>query len=316
MNDLEQHSLEEQGLEQHWLAPSHELGPRLSVLRLPANRHSPSVVMLHGLRDSAWSLLPIAQSLQREGFAVVMPELRGHGASERAESYAMNHLLLDLKRVIEAFVPDHYALFGHSLGGHVVSKYAALFPERVQGLILVEGLGPPQRTHEDDDAAYVMNYAHMLQARLDRASSGKPLIDVDDAAARLRRNNPRLADAEAARIATKLVSQQDGTLAWAFDSRANSVFVGANTADNTKFWKQVKCPTCVVSGSQSHEYWGAQMGDTGSGRFAEGEMEARAASFTHHEHHWFEGSGHMVHYDEPERLTQLTAKFLHSHCHS
>ena len=50
-----------------------------------------------------------------------------------------------------------------------------------------------------------------------------------------------------------------------------------------------------------------------TGHFAEGEMEARAAEFPNAEHHWFENSGHMVHYDEPERLAKLGLKFLEQH---
>ena len=61
----------------------------------------------------------------------------------------------------------------------------------------------------------------------------------------------------------------------------------------------------------SHEYWGAEMGnDTFDGRFAENEMQWRIDLFNHYEHHWFENSGHMVHYDDPGRLAHVCLAFF------
>ncbi|MEM9624403.1 MAG: alpha/beta hydrolase, partial [Pseudomonadota bacterium] len=98
------------------------------------------------------------------------------------------------------------------------------------------------------------------------------------------------------------------------DKRASSVFLGTSEEENSLHWRNIEAPTCLISGSLSWEYWGREvLTDGSSGHFAEGEMEQRLAHFRHAEHHWFEHSGHMVHYDEPERLTQLTQQFLERH---
>ncbi len=297
-------------------------GVTLSVLEMaPAESgDAPCVVMLHGLRDSAWSLLPVADMLSRAGenhggFRVILPELRGHGRSSRSEAYAMPNFLLDLHTVISTYTAHGCALFGHSLGGHIVTKFAALFPELVKAMLVVEGLGPPRRPHEGNPAAEIHAFREMLLTRLaERPSRSRPLADLADAAARLQRNNPRLTPAQAEMIATHLVKEVEGSLRWAFDSRANSVFLGVSTADNVRFWEQVQAPSCFVSGTLSHEYWGREMATPGfTGQFAEGEMETRVLHFKHHEHHWFDQSGHMVHYDEPERLGALCRRFLEQH---
>jgi pimeloyl-ACP methyl ester carboxylesterase len=275
--------------------------------------------MVHGLRDSAWSLLPIAHALnrnaQRAGYRVLLPELRGHGASTATGAYAMPDFLRDLHLVSTSFAPDRFALFGHSLGGHITSKYSALFPERVAALVVVEGLGPPRRPHEGDPARELVAYREMLLARLTpQPRSSRPIKDLDDVVARLLRNNPRLADAAASDIAPHLVRSTSTGLEWAFDASANSVFIGSNRRTDEQFWQQVKAPVCVVSGRLSYEYWGREMAaEDFTGRFAEGELERRAANFVHHEHHWFDHSGHMVHYDEPARLSTLTRTFLEKH---
>ena len=289
----------------------------LSVLEF-GPQTAPAVVMVHGLRDSAYSLLPVATQLAqpqhtKKVYRVLIMELRGHGGSGKSDAYAMPNFLLDLHAVIQQFAPTGCALFGHSLGGHITSKFAGLFPELVKTLIVVEGLGPPRRPHEGVEAAEIQAYRHSLLTRLAKSERrGRPITSIEDVVARLQRNNPRLQRSHAEQFAPYLVkTADDGTLQWAFDSRANSVFIGTSTNDNARFWRQVKAPTCVISGVLSYEYWGREMpAENFSGRFAEGEIEARAATFANHEHHWFDQSGHMVHYDEPRRLGELSRRFL------
>ena len=279
----------------------------LSVLRLGAGGGRP-VVMVHGLRDTAWSLLRVAQPLAQRGSEVFICELRGHGASSRSDAYGMPNFLLDLHSVMQQFAPQGANLFGHSLGGHIVAKYAALFPELTRSVILVEGLGPPRRPHEGDEAAELQAYRDMLLNRLtQRASRGRPIADIEDVIQRLCRNNPRLQPDHAREFAPHLVTEHNGTFRWAFDARANAVFIGSSRADNERFWRNVQAPTSIVSGALSYEYWGREMN---AGQFAEGELESRAALFPNAEHHWFDQSGHMVHYDEPARLVDHYQQFL------
>ncbi len=279
------------------------------------NQNNPPVIMLHGLRDTAWSLLPVARKLAaptqtHAGYRVYIMELRGHGASDRSEGYSMPNFLADLYRAVEAYGHQHCALFGHSLGGHLVTKFAALFPEQVQTLLLIEGMGPPRRPHEGHEVAEVQAYREMLLARLIRREKrSRPISSIEEVRQKLLKNNPRMSDILAAEIAPHLTRTVDGELAWAFDPAASSVFIGGG--DNERFWKNVTAPTCIVSGTLSYEYWGRELPDAiFTGRFAEGEMEQRVSQFNNAEHHWFDQSGHMVHYDEPERLAKLCRTFL------
>ncbi len=292
-------------------------GAELSVLELPAEDsqaiHKPPLIMVHGLRDSAWSLLPVALQLT-DNRRVLLPELRGHGRSESSDTYSIFQLITDLVEVIESLHLDTFTLFGHSLGGHIATKFAAIFPNLVTGLIIIEGLGPP------DASAYIsvskatrerlemQTLQSMLQTRLrHRAKSVKIIASIEAGAQRLQRNNPRLSSKQALR-------PTQGGFAWAFDPRANSVFVGATRNNDAKFWRNVNAPTCIVSGALSYEYWTTQMGHPAenepTGKFGPGEIEARVGLFADAEHHWLDGSGHMVHYDQPNELAQLCLSFL------
>ena len=267
------------------------------------------VICVHGLRDTAHALIP-SLTWEDSRFRFLLPELRGHGLSDQTDAFAMPNFLQDVLSVAEHFKLDKFALFGHSLGGHVTSKFAALWPERVTALVIVEGLGPPRRPHEGDPELELQAYRFMLENRL-AYKAPKAMPNLDDAAKRLLRNNPRLNASEAERLVPFLTKPVNEGLVWSFDNRAASVFIGQTAIENQKFWNAVQAPTCVIAGTLSYEYWGREMQSTGfTGKFAEGEMEARAAHFKHHEFHWFDHSGHMVHYDEPERLSQVTRTFL------
>lgn len=287
-------------------------GVALTVLELaPENKATATLVLHHGLRDSAYALLPIASKLS-EHFHVLLPELRGHGQSDASDAYGVFDLVLDLHEVVATLAGCRLALFGHSLGGHIVSKYAAIFPERVEAVAIIEGLGPPKRAHEADEVAEMQVLQFMILNRLrQQPRRSRPIQNTDDALDRLLRNNPRLKRTQAADLVPHLLRPIAGGFEWAFDSRASSVFVGATRENDAKFWRNIKAPCLVVSGKLSFEYWGAEMGDeTFDGHFGENEMEQRINLFHDCEHHWFERSGHMVHYDEPSRLANVCLTFF------
>lgn len=287
-------------------------GVELCVLELGRqHRNGPTIVMLHGLRDSAYALLPVAEKLAAQ-FHVLLPELRGHGRSGRSDAYGIFDFILDLREVVETLASQQIALFGHSLGGHIVGKYAAVFPKNLKAVVIVEGLGPPNRAQEEDEVAEMQALQFMITHRLrTQPSRSRPIAREADALARLLRNNPRLNKQQAALLVPHLLISTGDDLAWAFDSRANSVFVGASRKNDAKFWRNIKAPTCLVSGRLSYEYWAAQMGDENfDGHFAESEMQQRIDLFQDCDHHWFENSGHMVHYDEPKQLAALCEEFF------
>lgn len=288
---------------------------QLNVLEIGAPAGLP-IVCVHGLRDSPHALTPVfSRAWEELPYRVLLPELRGHGLSGPTSAYAMSNFILDVFDVLDHAGVNEFALFGHSLGGHVVTKLAAMWPERVRALIVVEGLGPPSRPHEGDERTEVQSYRLMLEQRA-HLRIPKPMPDLAEAARRLRRNNPRLDPEEATRLAPHLTRKAPGDagLIWSFDTRAASVFVGNSHRDNQKFWRQVQAPTCIISGNLAHEYWGREMSaENYTGRYADGELASRVAQFKNHEHHGFDQSGHMVHYDEPDRLGQTIRAFLEKH---
>ena len=283
------------------------------MLELGASSAEHTLICLHGLRDSAYALLPTFEAnFPLSKYRILFPDLRGHGQSGWSAAYGMANFILDLHDTAEQLVDGKFSLFGHSLGGHVAAKYAALYPENVQALIIAEGLGPPARPYEGDDTQEVLAYRAMLERF--RPTKTRTMVDLEEVQRRLQRNNARLRPDAARDLVPHLVVAYENGWRWAFDFRASSAFIGASTSDNEKFWRQVNSPTLLVSGIHSHEYWGHEMGSENfNGKFAEGEVENRIACFRNAHHHWLEHSGHMIHYDEPQRLGELCFEFMEQH---
>ena len=74
----------------------------------------------------------------------------------------------------------------------------------------------------------------------------------------------------------------------------------------------MRCPACVIAGDHAGEYWRSAVpaGSDWTGEFAPGELVARVALFADAELLTLAGSGHMVHFDEPDALADVTLEFL------
>jgi pimeloyl-ACP methyl ester carboxylesterase len=287
-------------------------GVRLNVFELAGDARGTPLVMLHGMRDVSQSLLPIAAALIGDR-PVYLLDLRGHGASDRPGNYAMPQFIYDLHRVVTTLAESGAALFGHSLGGHIVSRFAALFPDLTRAAVIVEGLGPPRRDLQADPKTALRVEAERLLGAHSIPATSRPLPSIAFAAERLLANNPRLTPERARALAEVGTSRDaDGTLSWAFDPRVGTVFGASTTEDSSRYWRAMGCPTCIVSGALAGEYWGRQMPGRADRavEFGPGELEERIACFADVEHHALYGSGHMVHFDEPERLAEITRDFL------
>jgi pimeloyl-ACP methyl ester carboxylesterase len=70
-------------------------------------------VLVHGFSDDSLTWWRVAPAVADLGFTVLAPDLRGHGLSARASSYAFADLAADL---VETLPPQVDLALGHSLG--------------------------------------------------------------------------------------------------------------------------------------------------------------------------------------------------------
>jgi pimeloyl-ACP methyl ester carboxylesterase len=106
---------------------------------------NPLVVLLHGFPQSSHAWLPELNRLVKEGFYVVAPDLRGYGKSEKpsaVSSYKGTRLALDIKEIIEGLGKKSARIASHDWGAVVAWLVAALHPEVVEKLIVMNGPHP------------------------------------------------------------------------------------------------------------------------------------------------------------------------------
>ncbi|WP_237682555.1 alpha/beta fold hydrolase [Microbacterium sp. B19(2022)] len=102
------------------------------------------VVLLHGYPYDVHSYVEVAPMLVEAGYRAIVPYLRGHGdtrfrdrdAPRTGEQAALGS---DLLAFIDALDLDEPVLAGYDWGGRAACVVAALWPERISGLVSVNG---------------------------------------------------------------------------------------------------------------------------------------------------------------------------------
>jgi pimeloyl-ACP methyl ester carboxylesterase len=80
-----------------------------------------TAVLIHGFSDDAETWSSVAPVVADLGFTVLAPDMRGHGLSPRAASYALEDFAGDL---VETLPAGADIVFGHSLGAIVLGLAA------------------------------------------------------------------------------------------------------------------------------------------------------------------------------------------------
>lgn len=98
--------------------------------------HEPALLMVHGFTDTSRSFSLIAPHLA--GRRLVIPDLRGHGASQLGTSgFSPANFAADVAGLIDKLELDRPIIVGHSLGSMVALEAASRYPGAVGGLVLL-----------------------------------------------------------------------------------------------------------------------------------------------------------------------------------
>ena len=96
---------------------------------------SVSVVCLHGIESHGLRFVGLAARVP--GIRVVAPDLRGHGRSPKVGPWTVEQHLDDMLPLLTSET-GRAVLLGHSYGGMLAWRLAALAPDRISALILVD----------------------------------------------------------------------------------------------------------------------------------------------------------------------------------
>jgi pimeloyl-ACP methyl ester carboxylesterase len=98
----------------------------------------PVVVLIHGYAETSDSWAPLAAELVKT-YTVIVPDLRGIGGSSRpAGGYEKKTQAADIRAVVTTLGFDHTFVVSHDIGIMVAYAYAALYPDKVDRLVVMD----------------------------------------------------------------------------------------------------------------------------------------------------------------------------------
>ncbi len=215
---------------------------------------APLVILVHGSRDHARSWDWTARALVAEGWRVAAPDLRGHGDSQWSpdSAYVTSYQVQDLAELIDTLGMDRFMLVGHSFGGTLCARYAAMFPERVERLVLVEGFGaaPAVFTQWNEQGSVARSRQWLEARRRALARPAQVFASVEAACEQLRSANPDLSEEQAAHLGRHAVRREGQGWVWKSDPQMKHFPPEDHYAETEDVWKSIASPTLAIRGSR------------------------------------------------------------------
>ncbi|GAA1894417.1 alpha/beta fold hydrolase [Lapillicoccus jejuensis] len=230
-----------------------------------AGRPRPRVVLVHGSRLSHTQWSPQVRLLEDADLDLVLPDLPGHGARV-AEPFTLRRAVGAIAEAVERGDPAApVVLVGHSLGGYAAMAYAAAFPRRLDGLLLLGSAAVPV----GPGAA-----AYRLVARVTDAVGARRMTRVND------------------RVLRRLYGDvvEEAIAGGYYFTVTGDAWLEVMARCRPHQLREVTCPVVVAGGR-----WD-QLG-VDAHRFARAARDGRVVRIP--------GAGHAVGFDQPQALADL-----------
>ncbi len=256
-----------------------------------------TVLCAHGFLDVGFSFRQVAERLARSGHRVIAFDWRGHGETEWIGAGGYYHFMdyvADLADLVDELVPGPLHLVGHSMGGTAAALFAGSFPERVDRLVLLEGLGPEESLPPTPSPARSAKWVQSMRAV--RARPLRVIPSLEEALTRMRVQNPELPDGLGLELARRSTRAVPGGFTWSFDplhrTRGPYPF---RTEVFVEFLEAIRAPTLLADGQSGYRARDhVQRRDALSG--------AKLVELP--------GVGHMMHWFAPDAVADAIHAFL------
>jgi pimeloyl-ACP methyl ester carboxylesterase len=109
----------------------------------PENANGKTIVLLHGKNFNGAYWEQTAKALQSSGYRVIIPDQIGFGKSSKPAHFQYSfHLLASFtKKILDTLQISTATILGHSIGGMLATRFALMYPETVEKLVLEDPLG-------------------------------------------------------------------------------------------------------------------------------------------------------------------------------
>lgn len=268
-------------------------------LRIAARVWGPSdgapMLALHGWLDNAASFDGLAPLLS--GVRLWCIDLPGHGLSSHVgpgELYGFLDTVARVHAVTRALGWERFGLLGHSLGAALSSILAGTVPDRIERVVLVEGLGPLS----EDPKHAAQRLAKSIADEERRQGRAAPVYESqEDAAKRLRASVGRLSWESAITLVGRGLKEVPGGFTWRSDPRLRVPSRHRLVEEQVlAFLRAIDAPTLLVRGTEGSPF----APKLGSARLAAVRGIRRVEL----------PGGHHLHLDDPDPVASAIQDFI------
>lgn len=243
----------------------------------------PWLLLIHGLGYARWGWEPVADLLA-ERFRVVLFDNRGIGASDVPPGpYSAAQMAGDALAVLDAAGVDRAHVVGTSLGGMIAQELVLAALERVDRLVLVSTTPGGDRAHPIPEPTQQLIAdlpslppAEGLRRAVENALTPQAVTERPDLVDRI--------------MAHRLALPQDPA-GWQAQAAAGTTYDGGDRI------QRVTVPTLIVQGTDDAVI-DARNADVLADLLPDVEVER------------FDGVGHLVYWEQPERFVRVITDFL------
>lgn len=263
------------------------------------------VLCLHGFPESSLSWRHQMAPLAHAGYRVWAPDLRGYGGTTRPDgldAYRLEALMDDVGALIAASHTSRVILIGHDWGGIIAWYYAMRRPNQLDALIILNGPHP---------ACFEREIRHWRQLRRSWYMAVFQIPRLPEAVLAARRARMIGAIFERMRMSANYLpddivrryrqqAAESGALTAMLNYYRAAIRGGGAARQRSLGYPSINLPTLVLWGLQDQAL--AQENLDGLDTFAEDLTVVT-----------LEKSGHFVHQDEPQRVTDEILGWLQRH---
>ena len=276
-----------------------ELEIQTSSIRLVAkcwgNPDGLPVLAFHGWLDNAATF---------DNLAPLLPELRilsldlpGHGHSDHRPSGTAYHFIDMVMDVIEAadvLELESFSLLGHSMGAGVATYLAGTIQEKIDYVILIEGIGSivqkPEKMPED--------FRESVIQWMSRSKKQLPIYPDIESAVKARHQVGGISKSSVRSLVERGLQPVNGGYTWRSDPILKSKSRHYFTEEQARaFIKEITAPVLLIEAEHTEkDYWY--------------ELLQKRMPYVKNLQHQIVPGGHHLHLDNPEPVAKAIREFL------
>ena len=276
-----------------------ELEIQTSSIRLVAkcwgNPDGLPVLAFHGWLDNAATF---------DNLAPLLPELRilsldlpGHGHSDHRPSgtaYYFIDMVMDVIEVADVLGLESFSLLGHSMGAGVATYLAGTLQDKIDYVILIEGIGSivqkPEKMPED--------FRESAIQWMSRTKKQLPIYPDIESAVKARHQVGGILKSSVRPLVERGIRPVNGGYTWRSDPILKSKSRHYFTEEQAQaFIKEINAPVLLIEAEHSKkDYWS--------------ELLQKRMPYVKNLQHKIVPGGHHLHLDNPEPVAMAIREFL------